>query len=272
MEEINGDEPEKIAASLQNLEKLIRDEKLLDCPKDERFLMKFLHGRKYDADKAFKTVQKYFTARQSYPAIFESFSPSKVLYDTIFRENKLLALSSRRDSLGRAVMLVRTGAWDASICTLDEFTKACMMLVEWMLFDEEVQKRGVVYILDYKGLGLHHLTQYTPFAIQRMIHIAQDCYPVKVKAVYVVNSPPVFDIFFSITKNFMKSKLIERVQLFGDDMEKLRDLVPDDVIPKEAGGTLESYDYDKLERDMLSQSDYFEELDRYGYGKESTRC
>ncbi|XP_054929880.2 alpha-tocopherol transfer protein-like isoform X2 [Dermacentor andersoni] len=235
MEEINADEPEKIAVSLQNLEKLIRDEKLLDCPKDERFLMKFLHARKYDADKAFKTVQKYFRARQSYPAIFESFTPSEVLYDTIFRENKLLAVSSKRDSLGRAVMLVKTGAWDASICTLDEFTKACMILIEWMLFDEEVQKRGVVYILDYKGLGLHHLTQYTPFAIQKMIHIAQ-------------------------------------VQLFGDDMEKLRDLVPDDVIPKEAGGTLESYDYDKLERDMLSQSDYFEELDRYGYGKESTRC
>ncbi|XP_054929879.2 alpha-tocopherol transfer protein-like isoform X1 [Dermacentor andersoni] len=272
MEEINADEPEKIAVSLQNLEKLIRDEKLLDCPKDERFLMKFLHARKYDADKAFKTVQKYFRARQSYPAIFESFTPSEVLYDTIFRENKLLAVSSKRDSLGRAVMLVKTGAWDASICTLDEFTKACMILIEWMLFDEEVQKRGVVYILDYKGLGLHHLTQYTPFAIQKMIHIAQDCYPVRVKGVYVVNSPPVFDIFFSITKNFMKSKLIERVQLFGDDMEKLRDLVPDDVIPKEAGGTLESYDYDKLERDMLSQSDYFEELDRYGYGKESTRC
>lgn len=272
MEEIHVDESEKIAQSLQKLEKLIRDEELLDCPKDDRFLLKFLRARKYDADEAFKIVQKYFRARQNYPAIFGSYSPSEVLYDAICRENKLLAVSSKRDSLGRAVMLVKTGAWDASVCTLDEFTKACMILVEWMLFDEEVQKHGVVYVLDYKGLGLHHLTQYTPFAIQRLIHVVQDCYPVKVKAVYVVNSPPIFDIFFSITKTFMKSKLIERVKLFGTDLEKLHDVVPDDVIPEEAGGTLESYDYDKLERDLLSQSDYFEELSRYGYGKESTRC
>lgn len=255
-----------------HLKELIHGEQSLDCPKDDQFLLKFLRARKYDAEAAFKNVQKYFKARQNYPDVFTGFSPSEVLYDTIFRENKLLAVSSKRDALGRAVMLVKTGAWDASICTIDEYTKACLVLVEWMLLDEEVQKRGIVCVFDYKGLGLHHLTQLTPFVIQRLIHIVQECYPVRVKAVYVVNSPPIFDMLFSLAKTFLKSKLVQRVQLFGADLDKLHDVVPEDVIPEEAGGTQESYDYDKLEKDLLSHSDYFEEVNRYGYGKESTHC
>ncbi|KAH7968492.1 hypothetical protein HPB52_008984 [Rhipicephalus sanguineus] len=272
MEDTDMNEAEKISGSLQHLKELICGEELLDCPKDDRFLLKFLRARKYNAEAAFKTVQKYFRARQNYPAIFSDFSPSGMLYDKIMRENKLLAVSSKRDALGRAVLLVKTGAWDTSICTLDEFTKACLVLAEWMLLDEEVQKHGIACVFDYKGLGLHHLTQFTPFTVHRLVHVVQDCYPLRVKAVYVVNSPPIFDILFPIAKTFLKSKLIQRVQLFGADLGKLHDVVPDDVIPEEVGGTQESYDYDKLEKDLLSQSDYFEEVNRYGYGKESTHC
>ncbi|KAH8026333.1 hypothetical protein HPB51_019572 [Rhipicephalus microplus] len=272
MEDINLNEPEKIGDSLLHLKELISGEESLDCPKDDRFLLKFLRARKYDADAAFKTIQKYFRARQSYPAIFGEFSPSRMLYDTIMRQNKLLAVSSKRDGLRRPVLLVKTGAWDTSICTLDEFTKACLILAEWLLLNEEVQKRGIVCVFDYKGLGLHHLTQFTPFAVQRLIHVVQDCYPLRVKAVYVVNSPPIFDMLFPIAKTFLKSKLIQRVHLFGADLAKLHDVVPEDMIPEEAGGTHESYDYDKLEKDLLSHCDYFEEVNRYGYGKESTHC
>ncbi|XP_077516663.1 alpha-tocopherol transfer protein-like isoform X1 [Amblyomma americanum] len=258
--------------SLALLKKLLRGEDSLDCPKDEEFLLKFLRARKYDAEAAFRTLQKYFRARRDYPAVFDNFSPSAVPYDAIFREHKLLAVSSRRDPLGRAVMLVRTGSWDPSICTVDEFTKACFILVEWMLLDEDVQKCGVVFVIDHKGLGLHHMTHFTPFTIQRLVSLTQDCYPVGVKAVYITNSPSIFDLLFSIAKTFLRSKLVERVHLFGSDLDRLQDVVPLDVIPEEGGGTFETFDYDKLEADLLGQCEYFEEVNRYGYGKESTYC
>ncbi|KAK8788724.1 hypothetical protein V5799_021502 [Amblyomma americanum] len=221
--------------SLALLKKLLRGEDSLDCPKDEQFLLKFLRARKYDAEAAFRTIQKYFRARRDYPAVFDNFSPSGVPYDAIFREHKLLAVSSRRDPLGRAVMLVRTGSWDPSICTVDEFTKACFILVEWMLLDEDVQKCGVVFVIDHKGLGLHHMTHFTPFTIQRLVSLTQ-------------------------------------VHLFGSDLDRLQDVVPLDVIPEEGGGTFKTFDYDKLEADLLGQCEYFEEVNRYGYGKESTHC
>ncbi|KAL1430474.1 hypothetical protein MTO96_014918 [Rhipicephalus appendiculatus] len=213
MEDINMNEPEKISESLQHLKELIDGDESLDCPKDDRFLLKFLRARKYKADAAFKT--------------------------------QCLQNEMPWDEL---VLLVKTGAWDASICTLDEFTRACLILAECLLLDEEVQKRGIACVFDYKGLGLHHLTQFTPFAVQRLVHVVQDCYPLRVKAVYVVNSPPLFDMLFTLAKTFLKSKLIQRVQFFGTDLGKLHDVVPDDVIPEEAGGTYESYDYDKLEK------------------------
>ncbi|XP_077519320.1 alpha-tocopherol transfer protein-like [Amblyomma americanum] len=274
MEETNTEQPEK-ASPLENdslalLRKRLRGEETLQCPIGNEFLLKFLRARKFDADAAFKTIQKYFRARRDYPRIFENFSPSGMLYDVICREHKLLAVSSDRDPHGRAVMLVRTGAWNTSICTLDEFTKACFVLVEWLLLDEDVQKRGVVFVIDHKGLSLHHVMQFTPFAIQRLVRLTQDCYPVGVKAVYITSCPAIFHILFSITKTFMRNKLAQRVHVIGSEIEKLRGVVPSDMIPKEAGGTFESYDYDKLKRDLLSRSEYFQEVNHYGYDKANT--
>lgn len=257
--------------SLALLRKFLQGEESLHCPNDHQFLLKFLRARKYDASAAFKTIQKYFRARKDYPSVFDNFSPSGMLYDVICRQHKLLAVSSERDTTGRAVMLVRTGAWNTTICTLDEFTRACFVLVEWMLLHEDVQKRGVVFIIDYKGLGFHHLMQFTPLALQRLVRLTQDCYPVGVKAIYITNSPAMFHILFSITRAFMRTKLVQRVHMIGSAVEKLHDVVPADVIPKEAGGTFEIYDYDKLERDLLGQSDYFEELSRCGYRSERTQ-
>ncbi|XP_077557972.1 alpha-tocopherol transfer protein-like [Haemaphysalis longicornis] len=261
-----------IGPPLSTLKKLIADEELFDCPKDEKFLLKFLRARKYEAEAAFRSIKNYFRARRDNPDIFDDFVPSAIPYDAVCRKNRLVTASTQRDALGRGVVLIKTGAWDGSICSVYEFISCCFMVVEWLLLHEDVQKRGVVYILDYQGLGLHHLTQFTPLLIRRLVHISEDCLPVRVKAVYVVNGPSVFDVIFAITKPFMKAKLVERVHLIGSNVEKLLNVVPSDVIPKEFEGTHESYDYDKLERDLLSRSEYFEELCRYGYGKESTHC
>ncbi|KAH9385055.1 hypothetical protein HPB48_027094 [Haemaphysalis longicornis] len=69
----------------------------------------------------------------------------------------------------------------------------------------------------------------------------------------------------AITKPFMKSKLIQRFHLLGYNVEKLRGLVPGDLIPEANGGTYQSYDYDETERELHSRAGFFREMDDYGY-------
>ncbi|KAH7967637.1 alpha-tocopherol transfer protein-like [Rhipicephalus sanguineus] len=261
---------ELVKESLEKLKQLIAGEESLSCPEEDDFLLKFLRVRKYDAEAAFQNIRKYFKVREEVGDIFDNFCPSGILYDTICRQHKLVMVSRERDPFGRAVIVMRTGPWNPSVCTLNQFIKACLVVLEWVLLDEDVQKRGVVYVLDYKGLGLEHLLHLTPSVMRRVVHISEKCFPMRVKAIYVINDSPVFDILFAITKPFMNRTLVERIHMIGYELPKLHGIVPADCIPEEAGGTFESYDYNELEKDLRSQRQYFEYLSLHGYGKENT--
>lgn len=99
----------------------------------------------------------------------------------------------------------------------------------------------------------------------------QDCYPTRIKAVYVTNNPVLYDILLAIGKPFMKAKLFRRIHLLGYNVEKLRGLVPDDLIPEADGGTHESFDYDDTERKLQGRADFFREISDYGFRDETKR-
>lgn len=266
-----GETDEVKAKCLEQLRHRISEESSLDCPMEDEFLCKFLRARKYDVDDAFKNVHKYFRVKQETPEMFENLTPYTIHFQKICRENRLVMVSRLRDPLGRGVVVLRIGAWNSTICTLNEFFRAGLVQVEWLLLHQDVQIRGVVFVLDFKGLGVYHITQYTPAVIKKLLYMMQDCYPLRVKALYVVNNPALFDILFTASKRFMKPKLLKRVHLLGHDTEKLHSMLPSDVIPEDAGGTQGAYDYDKLEKDLQSKAKFFDEINRYGYRKTTKR-
>nr|XP_054932387.1 retinaldehyde-binding protein 1-like [Dermacentor andersoni] len=45
------------------------------------------------------------------------------------------------------------------------------------------------------------------------IRLFQDCLPLRLKGLYVINNPPIFDFFFAIAKTFLEAKLIQRVRI-----------------------------------------------------------
>ncbi|XP_054929884.1 alpha-tocopherol transfer protein-like isoform X2 [Dermacentor andersoni] len=160
------------------------------------------------------------------------------------------------------------GGWNTDICSLDDFLRICIVHAEHVLLQEEFQIRGVVAILDIKGLSVFHVAHYTPSVIRTFITLVQDCLPLRIKAVYIINNPALFDLLFAIAKPFMKAKLVNRIRFFGYDLEELHSLVPDDVIPEEHGGTNESYDFDTIEEELKGEEKFFEKINAYGYRKE----
>ncbi|XP_077517205.1 alpha-tocopherol transfer protein-like [Amblyomma americanum] len=252
-------------AALSQLRKLIAGEPQLDCPVDEDFLIKFLRARKYDVDSAFKNVKKYFKARIEHPQVLQGLSPQSIPFDATCRKHRLLTVSRERDPEGRAVAMLNIGAWNADICSLNDFFRAGCVHLEYLLLQQEAQIKGFVFIVNVQGLGVYHMAHYTPSVIKRLLSIIQDYLPLRIKGIYIINNPALFDVLFAIAKPFMKAKLLKRIRLFGYDLRELRDLVPVDLISEEHGGTFESFDYDKMERDLHSHSDYFQRINCHGY-------
>lgn len=252
-------------AALNDLRRRISDEPSLRCPLDDGFLTKFLRARKYDTQAAFKNVKKYFKFRRDHPEMFEQLTPSCVPYDIVCRTHRLLTVSRRTDPMGRTAVLLRTGAWNTEICKLNDFFRVGTVIFEHLLLREEAQVRGVVIVIDFKGLNIYHLAHFTPSVIRTFISLAQDTLPIRLKGVYMINNPPIFDFFFAIAKTFLKTKLLKRIRLLGYEPKELHQLVPDDVIPEEHGGSNESYDYDLLESELKSAEAYFQALGSCGY-------
>lgn len=251
--------------SLSELRLLLANEVTLDCPTDDKFLLKFLRAAKYRVDDAFQRIQKYFRARQRWPEVFSDLSPSTVNYETVVAQHRLVIVSKQVDPKGRIVGLTRMGSWNSAICPLTEFFRACIVLAEWSLLNEEAQVRGVVGVIDLKGLELSHIAHYTPSVIRMAAHIGQHCIPARVKAFYVINHSSLFNVLFATLKPFLKPKIVQRVHLLGHDLHKMHGVLPPEVIPVEFGGTFENFDCVRQEKELCSSNGYFESMCRYGY-------
>lgn len=260
-----GETAESTQQSLSELRLLIANEVCLDCPTDDKFLLKFLRAAKHRVQEAFERIQKYFSARQRWPELFDDLSPSTVNYETVVAQNRLVMVSKKSDPEGRTVALIKMGSWNSGICPLTEFMRACIVLAEWCLLNEEAQLHGIVGVIDLKGLQLSHMVHYTPSVVRMAAHISQDCIPARLKAFYVINHPYLFNVLFAAVKPFLKLKIVQRVHLIGNNLEKMHDILPADVIPNEFGGTLENFDCVSQEEDLSSSTGYFESMCRFGY-------
>ncbi|KAL1485034.1 hypothetical protein MTO96_032223 [Rhipicephalus appendiculatus] len=260
-----GETPEVIKESLNRFRELLQEEPDLRPPPDYVLLM-FLRARKYRVDGALKSLKSFFGIHTSLPEYYDNFLPSAMDYQTITREHKLLLLSNGRDSHGRAVGLIRFGAWNSSICSFNELVRSVFMGVECALLEEETQIRGIVGVADFAGVGMHHIIQMTPRFLGLIIALAQDTYPLRPKAFYIVNTPVVFEgIFNLLVKPFLSKKLKGRVHLLKGGLSELCGVIPSDFIPKEHGGKFEEFDYDRLERYLLDKEGHFEIMRQCGY-------
>ncbi|KAH6935412.1 hypothetical protein HPB50_005572 [Hyalomma asiaticum] len=298
-----GETAETKIRSLSRLRELIAGDTSLLCPTDDRFLVKFLRARKYREEAAFKNIQKYFRVKQTSGDFFKNLSPSTVPLSAVLPDHRLMMLSKKKDPEGRRVAVIKIGkhdfssypnfleahrrgawthglgrhlaiavlppfqrgSWNTGVCSITDLVRSALVMAEWALLDEETQVRGVVCVFDLKNLHIMHMAHFTPALVRKAAYIMQDCYPARIKAIYVVNNPPAYEMIFAAVRPFLKSKLLQRIYFVGRDLRKLHGVLPADVIPVEYGGTHEEFDYCRLEKDVKNSSSYFEHISRFGY-------
>ncbi|CAN8026923.1 unnamed protein product, partial [Ixodes persulcatus] len=233
----------------------------LSCLTDEKFLVKFLRSRKFRVHDTFKIIRNYFRARSEQRDLFEDLLPSHIKFDEVIGENKLITILKECDQQGRGIVLLKTGVWNPSICTMQEFFRAFIVTVEHLLLDEIFQIAGVVTVVDEGGISLTHFCYFTPFVIGKFIKLVQDCYPLRVRGIYITNHPPIFELFYKVTFTLL------RVRFIGRRYEDLHKLIPPTHLPEDYGGSMNSYDYNEFKKALQNKQEFFTQLSQYGYEK-----
>lgn len=263
-----GETPEIRTKSLQRLRHLLEGVPSLKVPPGDDFLVLFLRARKYRVEDAFNTIQKYFRMRRDIPEFFEDLTPANTPLERICHENNLVMISPEPDAYGRGIAMIKLGAWDPTICSLSELSRAALLVTGSGQLEDAAQIRGVSGIVDLKGFGLQHLGLLTPSFLKKAVHITQDCWPVRIKALYMINCPKVFEILFAAVKPLLRYKLMSRIHFIRNDDRRFWDICPTTLVPEEFGGRQERFDYAQQDEFIRSKSVFFESLCQCGFAKD----
>ncbi|MGH0152438.1 UNVERIFIED_CONTAM: hypothetical protein FKN15_059120 [Acipenser sinensis] len=163
--------------------------------------------------------------------------------------------------------------WRPSDYPFLDTIRAIYLTLEKLIQPEETQVNGLVILADYNGVGLAHASQLGPFLAKKVVGILQDGFPIRIKAVNIINEPRIFKgifaiikpflkekmaqrdgfpirikavniineprIFkgiFAIIKPFLKEKMAQRFILHGSDLNSLYQRIPSGILPEEYGG------------------------------------
>ncbi|KAL1430476.1 hypothetical protein MTO96_014920 [Rhipicephalus appendiculatus] len=196
--------PETRGECIDRLQKLLKDDPSFKGTLDERVLVMFLRSRWSDVESTFRVVKNYFRARRDMPDYFKNLTPSNIPYKAVCTQHKLMMDFQRKRSFGTI------SAWRPSMCSLTDLTRCLIVLTESHLTVEETQMGGFVSVFDVEGLSLYHMAHLTPRYFLRILHVLQDCLPLRTEKIYVVNNPPIFALLYAAAKPFLHKKLLSR--------------------------------------------------------------
>ncbi|KAK3887464.1 hypothetical protein Pcinc_008433 [Petrolisthes cinctipes] len=169
------------------------------------------------------------------------------------------------DTLGRTVIVFRTGSWLPEVCGLDEVFRSQVLILEHVVRVPVTQLRGVAAVVDCAGLSMTHAYYLTPTHIRRMISVIQEVFPLRFKALHFVNEPSIFDWVFSLIKPFLSETIKGRLHFHGEDLSSLHQHVPPQHLPQELGGEAGPMDNSTLVQNLRKHEDYFREHFSYGF-------
>ncbi|CAI9568744.1 unnamed protein product [Staurois parvus] len=221
---------------------------------DDAFLLRFLRARKFDYDRALQLLVNYYSCRKGWPELFTDLRPSAVrpVLDSGF-----LTVLPHSDTDGRRVVCIRPGRWNPRDYPITENVRAMYLSLEKLIESEETQVNGIVILADYEGVGLSQASHFGPFIAKKVIGILQDGFPIRIKAVNVINEPRIFKGIFAILRPFLKEKIVKRFFLHGSDLNSLHSNVPKAILPDEYGGTAGKLDTSAWSQILLASENDF---------------
>ncbi|CAN7937189.1 unnamed protein product [Ixodes hexagonus] len=96
------------------------------------------------------------------------------------------------------------------------------LCIEQAIQEPETQVRGLVLVNDLKGLSLYHVRHCPPTHFMKILHLVQDAFPGRFKALQLMYEPLMARALLSVFLPLTKPKLQKRILFHGCDMAPLK--------------------------------------------------
>ncbi|KAF8778638.1 Clavesin-1 like protein [Argiope bruennichi] len=236
--------------ALEELKKLIKQDKKLVSIMDDNFLLAFLRARKFNVKKAFKLLQNYWQFRKEYRYIYDC-SDFDSVKEVILKP--VMGALTHRDRKGCLVLVFKVGLWDPEVDVYEQVFRAVTGVLVHSITYPATQVCGYRMIFDLRGLSWKQLKMCTPSNILLMVRSSQYCFPGRYKGFHIISESKLFNIVWTIASPFLTQKLKTRVMFHGTDTSPLLDYIHPSVLPVEFGGQAEPFENTKW-KDLVDDS------------------
>lgn len=261
--ELNETEERK-EACMRKLRQIIAEEKSFYVRTDDLCLLSYLRGKKYDVDKAFKSMQNTYKLRLK--KRFYDATDNAPVHD-VFRQNYVGFLPYRAKN-GSVILVVKLGLWDTEKVDRDLFMWVLTHCMIHSIEDPATQVAGYSALVDVRGVGNKHLKMCTFENIMLLIYSTQSCFPGRYKAIHIIGMPKIFQYAWNMVYPFiMNLKLKKRIFLHGEDLKSLHKHLSPAILPEEFGGDLGPFDNSTWHASILANNEWCLNQRLYGYQK-----
>jgi len=232
-----GETEKKRLGALEAVREWLGENEELTVRFDDDSVLWFLRARKFDVDKTVACMKNFVEFRSSVPEWYSDRDPLKPEIQELLSIGVFLPIPGK-DKKGRKIVLIRSCIHDPYKHKQDDVFKVMNMVLDLLCReDESISVKGVVAIIDMKGVSLGHAMQMTPSMIRKAVNSWQDVTPIRTKAMHYVNAPLNVHVVLNIFKRFMKEKLRNRLASHrGNVASIMQDLIQPDHLPVEFGG------------------------------------
>lgn len=234
---------------------------------DDAFLLRFLRGRKFNVEAAYRLFVNYYNFKEENPEFFEGVDLKHLLS---FGDEDIITVPPYREQTGRRILLYRLGNWDPERCTVTELFQATMAVLELAILEQRAQILGGIGLLDMSDLTLQQAYNMTPSVAHKIVQILVTSFPMKIHALHVVYQPWVFDMVYKAFQPFITGAMKNRVFFHGDNMESLHKHIDPKHLPQKYGGRHPDYSFRPWILEFSKTPRILEELKSLGYEIEET--
>ncbi|CAM9563683.1 unnamed protein product [Ectocarpus sp. 6 AP-2014] len=153
--------------------------------------------------------------------------------------SRVHTLTTNRDRTGRGVLTFSPGKLDMDKAPPAAYHKMLCYVLQEVIKDEELQTKGLVLLVDARGVGLGLLRRFTLADYKRGLRMLGGAFPAKVKAIRILHLNRVIGMALKIAMPLLSAKMRARVEFVTDERASdgsfTKELADPSSIPVELG-------------------------------------
>lgn len=213
---------------------------------DESILLVVLRNCKYDIEKSKKKLLSFLRIRNKYLKKLQEADMDRL--EKVV-DNNVVGVLPYRDKDGRAIAF-STPNIDFDLFDIQEAQIVYFSFILYNLTFPLTSVAGISYIAEAKAPSISIFYPIMKLFRKNILEFLS--VPLRIGRIEIINTNFIVTLTLNLIRPLMPLKIVERVSIYGSDIQNLQKLYPPDLLPEEFGGTMGPLSSKFLKKDFLN--------------------